>query len=133
MRKILFTVLLACSALAHADDASSDERGAAQASYEDFQANYNSLLFSLNAHIAAMESELRKLGATVTSGPDSVTIRGRQALRGARVHSHNDHRVVMALSARTRRAVMPKVGIELDVFAPGGKRAVLVTLPGSED
>lgn len=57
MRKILFTVLLACSALAHADDASSDERGAAQASYEDFQANYNSLLFSLNAHIAAMESD----------------------------------------------------------------------------
>lgn len=41
--------------------------------------------------------------------------------------------VVMALSARTRRAIMPKVAIELDVFAPGGKRAVLVTLPGSKD
>ena len=36
---------------------------------------------------------------------------------------------VLALSARTRRMVLPKVEIDLDVFAPGGKRAVLVTLP----
>lgn len=32
--------------------------------------------------------------------------------------------VVMTLSARTRRMVLPKVDIEIDVFAPGGKRAV---------
>lgn len=37
--------------------------------------------------------------------------------------------VVMALSARTRRMLMPHVGIELDVFAPDGSRAVRVTLP----
>lgn len=37
--------------------------------------------------------------------------------------------VVMALSARTRRMVLPRVAIELDVFAPGGKRAVSFTLP----
>ena len=36
---------------------------------------------------------------------------------------------VLALSARTRRMVLPKVEIEIDVFAPGGKRALLVTLP----
>lgn len=36
---------------------------------------------------------------------------------------------VLALSARTRRMVLPKVDIELDVFAPGGVRAVQVTLP----
>jgi hypothetical protein len=36
---------------------------------------------------------------------------------------------VLALSARTRRMVLPKVEIDLDVFAPGGKRAVLVMLP----
>lgn len=35
---------------------------------------------------------------------------------------------VLALSARTRRMVLPPVGIELDVFAPGGKRAVLFSL-----
>jgi hypothetical protein len=37
--------------------------------------------------------------------------------------------VVLALSARTRRMVAPRVAIELDVFAPGGERAVAVTLP----
>ena len=36
---------------------------------------------------------------------------------------------VLALSARTRRMVMPKVEIDLDVFAPGGTRAVQVLLP----
>lgn len=34
--------------------------------------------------------------------------------------------VVMALSARTRRIVQPKVDIDLDVFGPNGKRAVYV-------
>jgi hypothetical protein len=37
--------------------------------------------------------------------------------------------VVLALSARTRRLVLPKVGIDLDVFAPGGRRAVRLILP----
>ena len=36
---------------------------------------------------------------------------------------------VLALSARTRRMVMPRVDIDLDVFAPGGGRAVQVLLP----
>lgn len=31
---------------------------------------------------------------------------------------------VMTLSARTRRMVAPRVEIDLDVFAPGGERAV---------
>ena len=37
--------------------------------------------------------------------------------------------VVMSLSARTRRMVLPKVEIELDVFGPEGRRAVRVRLP----
>lgn len=36
---------------------------------------------------------------------------------------------VMALSARTRRMLMPNVAIELDVFSPKGARAVSVQLP----
>jgi hypothetical protein len=36
---------------------------------------------------------------------------------------------VMALSARTRRMLMPSVAIELDVFSPKGRRAVSVQLP----
>lgn len=37
--------------------------------------------------------------------------------------------VVLALSARTRRLVMPQVSVEVDVFAPGGGRAVRIVLP----
>jgi hypothetical protein len=37
--------------------------------------------------------------------------------------------VVLTLSARTRRMVMPKVEIDLDVFTPAGGRAVLIKLP----
>jgi hypothetical protein len=34
--------------------------------------------------------------------------------------------VVMALSARARRTVQPRVDIDLDVFSPHGRRAVRV-------
>lgn len=37
--------------------------------------------------------------------------------------------VVMALSARTRRMVMPRVAIDVDVFGPDGKRAVRMYWP----
>lgn len=37
--------------------------------------------------------------------------------------------VVMALSARTRRMVMPFVEIDLDVYSPNGARAVRLVLP----
>jgi len=40
--------------------------------------------------------------------------------------------VVLTLSARTRRMVMPKVEVDLDVFAPGGVRAVRIVLPVSD-
>ena len=38
--------------------------------------------------------------------------------------------VVLTLSARTRRMIMPRVDIDLDVFMPGGQRAVRIMLPG---
>ena len=37
--------------------------------------------------------------------------------------------VVLTLSARTRRMVLPKAEVELDVFGPGGERAVRMVLP----
>ena len=37
--------------------------------------------------------------------------------------------VVLVLSARTRRVVLPKVAIDLDVFGPNGGRAVRMLLP----
>lgn len=48
--------------------------------------------------IAVMAEELRKLGATITELPEGLEIQGGQALRGASVHGHGDHRVVMALA-----------------------------------
>jgi hypothetical protein len=37
--------------------------------------------------------------------------------------------VVLTLSARTRRMVLPKAEVDLDVFAPGGQRAVRLYMP----
>lgn len=36
---------------------------------------------------------------------------------------------VLALSARTRRMVMPRVNVDVDVFAPNGTRAVRIFFP----
>jgi 3-phosphoshikimate 1-carboxyvinyltransferase len=48
--------------------------------------------------IAAMASELRKMGVNVTEYPDGLEISGPVNLRGTTLESHNDHRVAMALS-----------------------------------
>lgn len=37
---------------------------------------------------------------------------------------------VLALSARTRRVVLPRVEIDIDVFSPGGGRAVVMQVTG---
>jgi hypothetical protein len=37
--------------------------------------------------------------------------------------------VVLTLSARTRRMILPRVDVALDVFGPGGQRAVRIALP----
>jgi 3-phosphoshikimate 1-carboxyvinyltransferase len=47
--------------------------------------------------IAAMCSELRKMGANVEERPDGLAIRKSQ-LRGAELDGHGDHRIVMALA-----------------------------------
>lgn len=48
--------------------------------------------------IAAMVSELRKLGAQVDELPDGMVVQGGGKLRGAEVYSHGDHRIAMALA-----------------------------------
>ncbi len=57
--------------------------------------------------IEAMETELRRLGADVSSTRDTVSVRGK-ALHGARdLAGHNDHRVVMALAVAALGADVP--------------------------
>ena len=40
--------------------------------------------------------------------------------------------IVLALSARTRRMVLPRVNVDVDVFAPDGQRAVRVFFPNEQ-
>ena len=47
--------------------------------------------------IAVMCRELRSMGADIEELPDGLIVR-RSRLRGAQVHGHGDHRVVMALA-----------------------------------
>ena len=47
--------------------------------------------------VEVMAAELGKMGARVTELPDGLVVQGG-ALRGAEVHGHDDHRVVMALA-----------------------------------
>jgi 3-phosphoshikimate 1-carboxyvinyltransferase len=48
--------------------------------------------------IAAMAEGLAAMGADITASDDGWTIRGPRHLEGARVRSHRDHRVAMALA-----------------------------------
>jgi len=48
--------------------------------------------------LAVMTAELRKLGAAIEERPDGFRVIGPQALRGAVVDGHDDHRVAMALA-----------------------------------
>jgi 3-phosphoshikimate 1-carboxyvinyltransferase len=48
--------------------------------------------------IASLAEGLRRLGGAVEEHPDGLTVRGGARLRGARVASHGDHRIAMALA-----------------------------------
>ena len=48
--------------------------------------------------IAAIVSELRKLGAHIEERPDGFVVEGPTRLVGARVDSHGDHRLAMSLA-----------------------------------
>ncbi len=48
--------------------------------------------------IAAMATELRKLGAAVTAGADFIEITAPQLWRAAAIHTYDDHRIAMCFS-----------------------------------
>jgi 3-phosphoshikimate 1-carboxyvinyltransferase len=54
--------------------------------------------------IAAVASNLRKMGAQVEELPDGLRIPGRQILQGAEVDSAGDHRIAMAFAVAALRA-----------------------------
>ena len=58
--------------------------------------------------IAAMESELRKLGVTITSNHDTIFVEHSTIhWSGEALWGHNDHRIVMALSVASLQADRP--------------------------
>jgi 3-phosphoshikimate 1-carboxyvinyltransferase len=48
--------------------------------------------------IATVAENLRRMGAEVEVFPDGFAIPGKQALTGAKIESHGDHRIVMAFA-----------------------------------
>ena len=57
--------------------------------------------------LAAISTELNKLGAKVEELPDSLTITGVKSLHGGVCNSHNDHRIPMALAIASQRCIEP--------------------------
>jgi len=56
--------------------------------------------------LAAMATELTKMGAAISTGPDWIRV-GAAPLQGAELHGHGDHRVVMALAIAAIGASSP--------------------------
>jgi 3-phosphoshikimate 1-carboxyvinyltransferase len=54
--------------------------------------------------IAAVATNLRKMGAEVEERPDGLRIPGRQRLHGAQLDSFGDHRIAMAFAVAALRA-----------------------------
>ena len=61
--------------------------------------------------IAAMTSELTRLGGKVEACEDGMIIEGVESLAGGEVSSHGDHRIAMSMAVAALRAAGP-VGID---------------------
>ncbi|MDE3045793.1 MAG: 3-phosphoshikimate 1-carboxyvinyltransferase [Verrucomicrobiota bacterium] len=61
--------------------------------------------------IAAMASELKKMGAQVEERPDGLVIHS-STLRSASLESYNDHRIAMSLAVAALRAPSKIAGVE---------------------
>lgn len=74
--------------------------------------------------LAVMSEELSKMGAKIEELQDGLIVQGG-ALKGAKLHGHHDHRVVMALSLAAMAADGPS---EIDTA-----ESVAVTIPAYVD
>jgi 3-phosphoshikimate 1-carboxyvinyltransferase len=83
--------------------------------------------------IAAMVSELGKLGAQVEARPDGMIITGVEQLNGGKVTSHGDHRIAMsmAVAALCARAEVTIVDTECTETSFPGFWALLDKISGS--
>ncbi len=72
--------------------------------------------------LAAICTELKKMGAEIEEGEDFLTICGKQVLGGAEVSAHNDHRIAMAAAIAACRS-------EGAVIIHGAERSVKKSYP----
>ncbi|MFG6413238.1 bifunctional 3-phosphoshikimate 1-carboxyvinyltransferase/cytidylate kinase [Roseateles sp. DC23W] len=68
--------------------------------------------------IAAMATELRKLGATVEEGPDWISVEPLKNWKAASIHTYDDHRVAMCFSLAAFNALVTERTVPVRVLEP---------------
>ncbi len=68
--------------------------------------------------IAAMATELRKLGAQVEEGPDWIKVHPLRDWRAASIHTYDDHRMAMCFSLAAFNPVMGGAGVPVRIEDP---------------
>ncbi|MBB5204124.1 3-phosphoshikimate 1-carboxyvinyltransferase [Inhella inkyongensis] len=69
--------------------------------------------------IAAMATELRKLGATVAEGPDWIEVHPLQSWRRTAIHTYDDHRMAMCFSLAALHPLTGTPPQDLRILDPG--------------
>jgi len=68
--------------------------------------------------IAAMATELRKLGATVDEGPDWIRVQPLRDWRAASIHTYDDHRVAMCFSLAAFNGLVTDAAVPVRIQEP---------------
>ncbi|RYH14280.1 MAG: bifunctional 3-phosphoshikimate 1-carboxyvinyltransferase/cytidylate kinase [Alphaproteobacteria bacterium] len=68
--------------------------------------------------IAAMATELRKLGATVDEGPDWIRVQPLRDWRAASIHTYDDHRVAMCFSLAAFNGLVSEQPVPVRIQEP---------------
>ena len=68
--------------------------------------------------IAAMATELRKLGATVDEGPDWIRVQPLKDWKAAAIHTYDDHRVAMCFSLAAFNGLVTDRPVPVRILEP---------------
>jgi 3-phosphoshikimate 1-carboxyvinyltransferase len=68
--------------------------------------------------IAAMATELRKLGATVAEGPDWIRVEPLKDWKAAAIHTYDDHRVAMCFSLAAFNGLVTDAAVPVRILEP---------------
>ena len=68
--------------------------------------------------IAAMATELRKLGATVDEGPDWIRVEPLKDWQAASIHTYDDHRVAMCFSLAAFNGLVTDAAVPVRILEP---------------